>query len=295
LFISQRSCHDTRHALTELYCLTEYDVKNHYDLRYIHRIVDDFITFFELQYNPLLDNCNSEGFLQAHVFAFLVDRLFFDIPSVQVVRGEKASRAVSFRKNALRQLGTRKKNSLKLDAALLTRDTWCVEILAMESSPSDSVEGQTKKLGDTQKLGRELKDQINFIYSWLPSDQKSRVADIEVFGIVTSGLEGIVYVMDLPCPGVYRFGELFRFQLPKQFDSYPLLIKAITRFLVLKERVLSVLTTLEDIKVKTMQQALDTDILWSPKRPHKTHPTRQTPETPKKAVSGEQKRVKKIV
>jgi len=214
------------------------------------------------------------------------------------VRGEKASRAVSFRKNALRQLGSRKKSSLKLDAALLTRDTWCVEILAMESSSSDSVEGQTKKLADTQKLERELKDLVDFIYSWLPSDQKSRVADIEVFGILTSGLEGHVYMMDLPCSGVYRFGEMFRFQLPKQFDSYPLLIKTVGRFLVLKERVRSVLKTLEDIKVTTMQQELQQtlcrNILFSPKRSHKTHPTRQTPETPEKAVGGGRKRVKNM-
>ncbi|RUS24488.1 hypothetical protein BC938DRAFT_473506 [Jimgerdemannia flammicorona] len=40
--------------------------------------------------------------------------------------------------------------------------------------------------------------------------------------------------MDLPCSGVYRFGELFRFELPRQFDSYDLLIKSLARFLTLK-------------------------------------------------------------
>lgn len=59
-----------------------------------------------------------------------------------------------------------------------------VEILAMKSGASDSVKDQTKRLEDTRKLERELKEQINFIYSWSPSDQKSRMADIEVFGIL---------------------------------------------------------------------------------------------------------------
>ncbi|RUS33201.1 hypothetical protein BC938DRAFT_472651 [Jimgerdemannia flammicorona] len=111
----------------------------------------------------------------------------------------------------------------------------------MEAGRQDSVEGQSKLLSDRYKLARALKDQIDFIYKWLPEDQKQQITEVEVFGILISGFEGWVYAMDLPCSGVYRFGELFRFELPRQFDSYDLLIKSLARFLALKARLRGVL------------------------------------------------------
>ena len=129
----------------------------------------------------------------------------------------------------------------------------------MESGRQDSVEGQSKMFSDRHKLAKALKAQIDFIYKWLPNTHKSRIADVEVFGVLASGtlilnciysfkpsiplksfwfvyigLEGCVYALDLPCPNVYRFGDLFRFQLPQQFDSYDLLIKCLARFLAFK-------------------------------------------------------------
>src|SRR4051812_28368696 len=47
------------------------------------------------------------------------------------------------------------------------------------------------------------------------------------------GLECRVYTLDLPCPGLYRFMELFHVKLPKEFDSY-LLLRALGRLLTLK-------------------------------------------------------------
>lgn len=44
------------------------------------------ISMMEQTVNPLLDDSNTEGFLQVHVYGYLVDRLFSDIPEVQVVR-----------------------------------------------------------------------------------------------------------------------------------------------------------------------------------------------------------------
>jgi len=234
----------------------------------------------------LLDSNNSEGFLQVHVFGLLVNSLFLDIPALQVVRGEMASRAVSFRKNIQRRLGETKLLSKKLDAALLTRDTWRVELLAMESSPVDSLEGQSKFLSDRKKLAQGLKDQLDFIYTWLPDDQKNRITEIEVFGILTSGLECRVYALDLPCSGLYRFMELFHFELPKQFDSYVLLLKSLVRLLTLKQHILSVLATLQDIKTATARQILtEGGSLWSPQRPYTNDLTRLTPPTPTKPKS----------
>ncbi|RUO95347.1 hypothetical protein BC936DRAFT_144323 [Jimgerdemannia flammicorona] len=177
---------DTRRAVLEPIC-SEYNIKEHYDLNYIQTVLNKFITLFELTNNPLLDQRNSEGFFQVHVFGLLIDQLFFDVPALQVVRGEMASRAVSFRKNMSRKLGKPKLASTKLDAALLTRDTWRVELLAMESSLNDSLEGQSKFLSDRRKLARGLKDQLDLVYACLPEDQKSMIVDIEVFGVLTSG------------------------------------------------------------------------------------------------------------
>jgi hypothetical protein len=276
---------DARRAVLEPIC-SEYNIKEHYNLNYIQTVVNKFITLFELTNNPLLDQRNSEGFFQVHVFGLLIDQLFFDVPGLQVVRGEMASRAVSFRKNMSRKLGNPKLASTKLDAALLTRDTWRVELLAMESGLNDSLEGQSKFLSDRRKLARGLKDQLDLVYACLPEDQKSMIVDIEVFGVLTSGLECRVYVMDLPCSGLYRFAEVFHVALPQQFDSYMLLLKALARFLTLKQRILSVLTTLERIKTSTARRMLAESLIWSPQRPSKTDLTRSTPISPTPTKSG---------
>ena len=94
---------------------------------------------------------------------------------------------MSYRKNGQRQYGAKKKYSAKLDATVRTRDTWARELLTMESSRSDSLEGQTKFLRDRYKLARELKDQIDYLYASLPSKQRKNIVKIEVFGILTSG------------------------------------------------------------------------------------------------------------
>jgi hypothetical protein len=86
-----------------------------------------------------------------------------------------------------RHHGERKKYPAKLDAAVRTRDTWAREILTMESGKHDSLEGQTKFLSDRYKLARSLKDQIDYLYSSLPSKYKEKIVDIEVFGVLTSG------------------------------------------------------------------------------------------------------------
>ncbi|RUS31417.1 hypothetical protein BC938DRAFT_477861, partial [Jimgerdemannia flammicorona] len=93
--------------------------------------------------------------------------------------GEKASRAVSYRKNSQRQYGETKIAATKLDATVMTRDTWQVELLTMESGRQDSVEGQSKLLSDRYKLAKGLKDQIDFINKWLPGDQKQRITEME--------------------------------------------------------------------------------------------------------------------
>src|SRR5437879_5302452 len=106
--------------------------------------------------------------------------------------------------------------------------------------------------------------------------------------------------MDLPCSGVYRFGELFRFELPRQFDRYKLLVKGLARFLALKvcgfaavvfaclypcpiflkklifqARVRNVLGVLQDIgETSTMEMLEDPDLFWSPKKKPRTQFTR---------------------
>ena len=57
----------------------------------------------------------------------------------------------------------------------------------MEAGRQDSVEGQTKLLSDHYKLAKALKDQVDFIYKWLPGGQKQRITEVEVFGILSSG------------------------------------------------------------------------------------------------------------
>lgn len=258
-----------------------YNVNVHYDLQNIHTVVSAFITRVEQKINPLLDDSNSEGYLQVNVYGRLVDELFLDVPEVRVVRGEKVSRAVSYRKNRLRQHGQRKTSAAKLDAAVVTRNTSRVELLTMEAGRQDSLEGQTKQLSDRYKLGQALKDQLDFVYKCLPTSQKRRITEIEVFGILTSGLEGCVYALDLPCAGVYRFGELFRFTLPNQFDTYELLIKTLARFLALKARIRSILEVLRDIDHASASDVLEEpDLFWSPRKKPRMQPTRSTPESP---------------
>jgi hypothetical protein len=104
-----------------------------------------------------------------------------------------------------------------------------------------------------------------------------------VFGILTSGLEGRIYAMDLPCSGLYRFAELFRFEVPKQFNSYFLLVKTLVRMLALKQRVRGVLSNLQDIKLSAARETLlDGGLLWLLRQSLKSHPTCLTLVTPVK-------------
>ena len=48
------------------------------------------------------------------------------------------------------------------------------------------------------------------------------------------GLEGRVYVMNLPCSGTYKFVKLFQFELPRTVDQLGHLTKTVVRFLHLK-------------------------------------------------------------
>lgn len=82
----------------------------------------------------------------------------------------------------------------KLDAAIVTRDTWRVELLTLEAGQKDSIEGQSKLLSDRYKLAKGLKDQIDFIYKWLPTSQKYRITEVEVFGILISGTSVFISV-----------------------------------------------------------------------------------------------------
>ncbi|RUS19444.1 hypothetical protein BC937DRAFT_87458 [Endogone sp. FLAS-F59071] len=290
--LQKSNAKDVRRVLMEPYTNEIYNTECHYDLEYIHSVVRAFITKIEQKVNPLLDDTNSEEFWQVHVYGRLIDELFFDMPEVQIVRGEKASRAVSYGKNALRQYGERKISASKLDAAVVTRDTWRVELVTLEAGRQDSVEGQSKKLSDQYKLAKTLKAQLDFIYKWLPESQKRRITNIEVFGILTSGLEGRVYAMDLPCSGVYRFGELFRFELPRQFDRYKLLVKGLARFLALKARVRNILGILQDIdETSTMEVSEDPDLLWSPNKKPRTQLTRPTQRSPTRTPSKRQSSV----
>jgi hypothetical protein len=86
-----------------------------------------------------------------------------------------------------RQHGEKKKYPLKVDAAVRTRNTLAQELVVMESSQYDSLDGQTKFLSDRYKLARELKDQLDYIYAKLPNKHKGRIVDIDVFGVLASG------------------------------------------------------------------------------------------------------------
>jgi hypothetical protein len=49
-------------------------------------------------------------------------------------------------------------------------------------------------------------------------------------------MEGTVYTMNLPCPGLYKFVKLFQFKLPHTISDIGSLTRTVARFLVLKVR-----------------------------------------------------------
>ena len=104
-----------------------------------------------------------------------------------------------FGRNAKRQYGEKKKSSAKLDAIVRMRDVWGVELVAMESGRNDMLEGQTKMLSDRYKLARELKDQIDYLYASLPANHKSKIVNLEVFGILTSGESQVLLTCPVEC------------------------------------------------------------------------------------------------
>ncbi|KAG9293733.1 hypothetical protein G9A89_019070 [Geosiphon pyriformis] len=174
---------DARRAVLEPIC-SEYNIKEHYDLNYVQTV----LTLFEFTNNPLLDQHNSEGFFQVHVFGLFIDQLFFDVTALQVVRGEVASRAVSFRKNMSCKVGRGS-----------THPRY------MASSLNDSLKGQSKFLSDRRKLARGFKDQLDLVYAFLPEDQKSVIVPIIDPGILHFHTrvynKGVFYAVNY---GIYR-------------------------------------------------------------------------------------------
>ncbi|RUS22604.1 hypothetical protein BC938DRAFT_475225 [Jimgerdemannia flammicorona] len=199
-------------------------------------------------------------------------------PSEHVREGEKASRAVSYRKNSQRQLGETKIAASKLDAAVVTRDTWRVELMTMEAGRQDTIEGQSKWLSDRYKLARGLKDQIDFIYKWLPGSQKHRITEVEKDLYTPWTCHAPVYTgsascFDLNCPANLTVmncsSRRWRDFLPSRTNQR------------IAARLRAVLEILQDInRTSTIETLQESDLFWSPRKNLRTQPTRLTPPSP---------------
>ncbi|CAI2187612.1 13237_t:CDS:10 [Funneliformis geosporum] len=91
-----------------------YSFSKHYEVHWVHRFADKLSLFFEAPRNPLLDK-NSEGWLNCHIFAPLIDDCFLICEEIHVHRCEEMSLASIMRKNLTREESEKKSSGHKID------------------------------------------------------------------------------------------------------------------------------------------------------------------------------------
>ncbi|KAI8595680.1 hypothetical protein EDD21DRAFT_280200, partial [Dissophora ornata] len=105
-------------------------------------------------------NENSEGWFAVHVSGALIDGLLSDLPSVQLLRGEKMSVSSSIRKNQTRDITSAKAFGRKVDGIFASRHS-SKEYGAIEVGKKDEGAAGSKVLTDGLKIAKIMKDMFD--------------------------------------------------------------------------------------------------------------------------------------
>lgn len=243
---------DTRNDLRNILLLPfipsgeTYSFNKHYEVHWVHRFVDKLSLFFEAPRNPLLDK-NSEGWLNCHIFAPLIDDCFLTCEEIHVHRCEEMSLASIMRKNLTREESEKKSSGHKIDIIFRVDD---VEYFSAETYVDEDPQN-SKPISYKRKLFREMKDQLDRLLKKLEFTKESikEVKNIFVHGMLHGGLNGKIYAMyyniDLEYYFVY---EMCRYRIGTTWSSVPDSLMTLKKILCLKYDINKVLGVIKKVK-----------------------------------------------
>ncbi|GES89912.1 C2H2-type zinc finger transcription factor [Rhizophagus clarus] len=223
-----------------------YSFSKHYEVHWVHRFADKLSLFFEAPRNPLLDK-NSEGWLNCHIFAPLIDDCFLICEEIHVHRCEEMSLASIMRKNLTREESEKKSSGHKIDIIFRVDD---VEYFSAETYVDEDPQN-SKPISYKHKLFREMKDQLDRLLKKLEFTKESikEVKNIFVHGMSHGGLNGKIYAMyyniDLEYYFVY---EMCRYRIGTTWSSVPDSLMTLKKILCLKCDINKVLGVIKKVK-----------------------------------------------
>ncbi|CAG8518917.1 16579_t:CDS:10, partial [Acaulospora morrowiae] len=211
-----------------------YSFSKHYEIKWVHCFADKLASFFEAPRNPLL-NKNSEGWLNCHILASLIEDCFLTCEEIQVHRGEEMSLASIERKNLSREESEKKQYGHKIDIIFRIDD---IEYFGSETY-ADEDSQNSKPISYKQKLFREMKDQLDRLLKKLKFTRETikEIKNIAIHGINQGGHNGKIYAMyydnDLQCYFVF---ETCRYRIGTTWGSIPESLMSLKDILCLKTR-----------------------------------------------------------
>ncbi|CAG8619192.1 7322_t:CDS:10 [Paraglomus brasilianum] len=225
-----------------------YSFSKHYEIHWVHRFADKLSLFFEAPRNPLLDK-NSEGWLNCHVLAPLIDDCFLTCEEIQIHRGEKISLASTERKNLLRD-------------------------------DSETYVDEDQPISYKHKILREMKDQLDCLLKKLKFTRETikQIKNIVVHGINQGGLNGKIYAMYYDNDLQYYFVfETCRYRVGTTWGSIPESLMSLKDILRLKEDINNALDTVKKIKLIALRTKSE-DLFTIDNLPETTVSPKKTPK-----------------
>ncbi|CAJ0828503.1 15141_t:CDS:10, partial [Entrophospora sp. SA101] len=180
----------------------------------------------------------NEGTWEDHCISIPFNISSRGIPKLKLIMSEKASRSSKRRRNEVSSDDSkenhivekkRKKQGKRPDVIFVSRKSIKpdvkFEFLVGEVCSQPWNEKEDKMNGDTRKLFRLMKDCYDsialYFYEKFGTNYSScwNLKNLEIYGIIVSGFEIIIYVLDQPGFGVYRIRKVVKLEIPVKEEN----------------------------------------------------------------------------
>ncbi|CAG8578678.1 2772_t:CDS:10, partial [Paraglomus occultum] len=189
-----------------------------------------------------------EAWYNVNVWGPIVDRVYDDIPNVNVVRGDASSLASSHRKNRHRTLDTRKNIGRKGDA-IIRKCSGGIKLEFGGAEAGRHYEGQngTKWLKES---GLKLPKMMRDMFVGLCDDTHckwgmEKMKSMETIGYIHGGSALMIMTLDLPAGYITRLSKSELYYIPDNISSFSKAIELITAVWKSKMRVVRTMKTLQ--------------------------------------------------
>ncbi|KAI7905775.1 uncharacterized protein BX663DRAFT_468531 [Cokeromyces recurvatus] len=198
---------------------TEYNIRKHHDFDWLKFAVHALLREYE---SGSLSASKKELWYNIHIWSF-IDRIFDDVPSLEVVRSEAMSISSANRKNANRVIGSvspieRKQIGYKCD--FLIRDTTSDHEESLEYGADEvgiryEQKGTKLMTEGSAKLPKVLKDMLDHLIL-----KNKDFIGMKAFGIIHSGLTMQLITADRPHRYITRISRGKELSIPSNVEKF---------------------------------------------------------------------------